>query len=63
MKEELFVAPVNCLHSEITETITVFACSVQEALKKIEDMLRGTSKFVITNEIALREPSVDDFEI
>jgi hypothetical protein len=47
MKEELFVAPVSCLHSEVAETITVFACSVQEAL----------------NEIALREPSADNFEI
>ena len=63
MKEELFVAPVNCLHSEITETIAVFASNVQQALKKIEDVLRGTGRFVITNEIALREPSADNFEI
>ena len=63
MKEELFVAPVNCLHSKAAETKTVFACSVQEALKKIEDALRGTDKFVITNEIASIELSADDFEI
>ena len=60
---ELFIAPVHSLDSKETETITTFASSVQDALANFERRLKGSNKFVITNEIALREPSADDFEI
>ena len=60
---KLFVAPVHSLNSKEIETITAFASSIQDALANFEERLKGSSKFVITNEIALREPSADDFEI
>lgn len=60
---ELFIAPVHSLDSKEIETLTIIASSVQDALSKFEKRLKGSSKFVITNEIALREPSADDFEI
>jgi hypothetical protein len=60
---ELFVAPVHSLDSKEIETITTFANSIQDALLNFEKRLKGSNKFVITNEIALREPSADDFEI
>ena len=63
MKENLFVAPVHRLESKEVESLTVVASSPQDALTKVERVLCGTGKFVITNEIALREPSADDFEI
>ena len=60
---KLFVAPVHSLNSKEIETITTFASSIQDALVNFERRLKGSNKFVITNEIALREPSADDFEI
>ena len=60
---ELFIAPVHSLDSKEIETITTFANSIQDALLNFEKRLKGSSKFVITNEIALREPSADNFEI
>jgi hypothetical protein len=60
---ELFIAPVHFLNSKEIETITTFANSIQDALVNFEKSLKGSNKFVITNEIALREPSADDFEI
>jgi hypothetical protein len=60
---ELFIAPVHSLDSKETETITTFANSIQDALLNFEKRLKGSNEFVITNEIALREPSADDFEI
>jgi hypothetical protein len=60
---EPFIAPVHFLNSKETETITTFASSIQDALLNFEKRLKGSSKFVIANEIALRKPSADDFEI
>ena len=60
---ELFTAPIHSLNSKEIETITTFASSIQDALANFEERLKGSNKFVITNEIALREPSADDFEI
>ena len=63
MKETLFVAPVHRLESKEVESLIVFASSTQDALTKVERVLCGTGKFVITNEITLREPSTSDYEI
>ncbi len=63
MTNELFIAPVYSLNNKEFETLTVSASSVQDALFNFEKRLKGSNKFVITNEIALREPCADDFEI
>ncbi len=63
MKTQLFAVPVHSLNNKETDVITMFASNVPDALMKFERRLKGSNQFVITNEIALREPSADDYEI
>lgn len=63
MKQEIYAAPVYCLDEDQPSAITVFAIDLKEALFKIEKTLKKTGKFVITNEIKLRDFTSNDYEI
>jgi hypothetical protein len=60
---EIFEVPVHSLNSMEIETLTTFASNIQDALLRFENRLKGSSKFVITNEIAFKNYSADDYEI
>lgn len=63
MRQEIYVAPVHCFADIEPSMITIFALDLQEALLKIEKVLKKTDKFVITNEIRLKDFTSNDYKI